>query len=148
VADGEAAIVDNREIPDICLQHMMAVMLLDGTASFKSAHDEKRMKDPAILAQRAKIQLIHDKELERLMPKRAAIVEVTLTDGRSFIERVETVRGTVENPMTRDEVIAKARDLITPVIGSANGQKLIDNVFAIETVKNVLEFRPLLQRTW
>jgi hypothetical protein len=27
------AVVDNRDIPDICLQHMIAVMLLDGTAS-------------------------------------------------------------------------------------------------------------------
>jgi hypothetical protein len=34
-----AAVVDNREIPDICLQHMMAVMLIDKTASFTAAHD-------------------------------------------------------------------------------------------------------------
>jgi 2-methylcitrate dehydratase PrpD len=146
VADGEASIVDNREIPDICIQHMLAVMLLDGTASFKSAHDQKRMKDPAILAQRAKVQLIHDKELEALMPKRVAVVEVTLTDGKMYKERIEAVRGTFENPMTREELIAKARDLITPVLGAATTQKLIDKIFAIETVKNVLEFRPLLQK--
>src|SRR5262249_11986997 len=146
VADGEASIVDNRDIPDICLQHMLAVMLVDGTATFKSAHDQPRMKDPAILAQRAKVQLVHDKELERLMPKRIASVEVTLNDGKMLRERVEAVRGTVENPMTRDEMIAKGRDLITPVLGAATTQKLIDKVFAIESVKNVTEFRPLLQR--
>ncbi len=33
-ATNEAKIVDNREIPDICLQHMIAVMLIDKTASF------------------------------------------------------------------------------------------------------------------
>ena len=49
VAADEATIVDNRFLPDICLQHMIAVMLLDGTVSFKSAHDVARMKDPAIL---------------------------------------------------------------------------------------------------
>ena len=38
-------VVDNRDMPDICLQHMMAVMLVDGTASFASAHDKARMKD-------------------------------------------------------------------------------------------------------
>jgi 2-methylcitrate dehydratase PrpD len=146
VADGEASIVDNREIPDICLQHMLAVMLVDGTATFRSAHDQPRMKDPAILAQRAKVQLVHDKELERLMPKRVAIVEVTLTDGKMFRERVEAVRGTIENPMTREEMIAKARDLMAPVLGAATTQKLIDKVFALESVKNILEFRPLLQK--
>ena len=39
------AVVDNRDIPDICLQHMVAIMLLDGTASFAAAHDAARMRD-------------------------------------------------------------------------------------------------------
>ena len=30
-----ATVVDNRDIPDICLQHMVAVMLLDKTVSFQ-----------------------------------------------------------------------------------------------------------------
>ena len=45
VATSEAAIVSNREIPDICMQHMIAVMLMDKTASFKAAHDKPRMQD-------------------------------------------------------------------------------------------------------
>ena len=49
VATNEAKIVNNREIPDICLQHMMAVMLVDRTVTFKSAHDKARMKDAAML---------------------------------------------------------------------------------------------------
>src|SRR5574341_872575 len=32
---------DNRAMPDICMQHMFAVMLLDGKVTFASAHDEK-----------------------------------------------------------------------------------------------------------
>ena len=145
-ATNEAKIVDNREIPDICMQHMIAVMLIDKTASFKSAHDIARMKDPGILRQRAKVQLIGDAELERLMPRRAGIVEVTLNDGMKYTERVDNVRGTIENPMPREEVIAKARDLITPVLGAATSQKLIDKVFDVENVKSILELRPLLQK--
>jgi 2-methylcitrate dehydratase PrpD len=147
VATNEATIVDNREIPDICLQHMVAVMLVDKTASFKSAHDTARMKDPAILLQRAKVHLIKDAELERLMPRREAIVEVTLTDGRVLSERVGNVRGTMENPMTREEIVAKARDLITPVLGATKCQALIDRVFDLESVRNVTQLRPLLQRS-
>jgi len=146
VATDEAAIVNNREIPDICLQHLMAVMLIDKTVTFKSAHDKARMSDPAVMKQRAKVQLIPDEELERLMPRREAIVEVTLTDGQRLADRVGTVRGTAENPMTREEVIAKARELITPVLGAATSGKLIEKVFALESVKNVVELRPLLQR--
>lgn len=145
-ATNEAKIVDNREIPDICMQHMVAVMLIDKTASFKSAHDTARMKDPSILRQRAKVQLVGDAELEKLMPRRVGIVEVTLNDGMRFTERVENVRGTLENPMPREEVIAKARDLITPVLGATTSAKLIDKVFDIENVKSVLELRPLIQK--
>jgi 2-methylcitrate dehydratase PrpD len=146
VAADEATIVDNREIPDICLQHLMAVMLVDKTVSFKSAHELARMKDPAVLRERAKVKLIHDEELEKLMPRREAVVEVTLANGKMLSERVGAVRGTAENPMSRQDIIDKARDLITPVLGAATSQKLIDKVFAIESVKNVVELRPLLQR--
>ena len=48
--------------------------------------------------------------------------------------------------MTRDEIIAKARDLTTPVLGAAVTGKLIDKVFSLESVKNVRELRPLIQR--
>jgi hypothetical protein len=49
--------------------------------------------------------------------------------------------------MPREEVIAKARDLITPVLGAATFHKLIDKVFDIENAKSVLELRPLLQKS-
>jgi 2-methylcitrate dehydratase PrpD len=103
------------------------------------------MNDPAVLRQRAKIQLVGEDALEQFMPRRAGIVEVTLTDGRMVAERVDDVRGTSENPMNREEIIAKARDLITPVLGTATFQKLADRIFDLERLKNVRELRTLLQ---
>ena len=41
-------IVDNREIVDICVQHLAALALLDGTVGFAAAHDEERMEDAAV----------------------------------------------------------------------------------------------------
>jgi len=145
VATDEASVVDNRELPDICLQHMVAVMLIDKTASFKAAHDKPRMKDPEVLRQRAKIQLIKDSELQRRVPRREAIVEVTLTDRTNLSEHVEAVRGTAENPMPRDEVVAKCRDLMAPVLGAATTATLIEKILGLENVKNIRELRPLLQ---
>jgi 2-methylcitrate dehydratase PrpD len=81
------------------------------------------------------------------MPSREAIVEVTLANGTRLTEHVEAVRGTVENPMTRDEVAAKARELITPVLGAAACARLIETVLNLEQVNNVGELRPLLQKT-
>jgi 2-methylcitrate dehydratase PrpD len=140
------SVVNNREMPDICVQHMLAVMLIDKTASFAAAHDKARMQDPAVLRQRAKIQLIFDQEIERNTEQREAIVEVTLVDGAQLREHTTAVRGTAANPMTREEVVAKCRDLITPVLGASTTAKLIAKVLDLENVKNVGELRSLLQR--
>ncbi len=146
LATDEAAIVNNREIPDICLQHMAAVMLMDKTVTFSSAHDKGRMKDAATLREREKVKLIPDEELERLMPLRVAIVELQLTDGTHLTQRVDNVRGTPPNPMTREEIVAKGRDLMAPILGTAQCAKLVEKLLDLEQVKDIRELRPLLQR--
>jgi 2-methylcitrate dehydratase PrpD len=145
-ATSQAERVNNREMPDINVQYLVAVMLLDKTVSFHAAHDTARMKDPAVVREHAKVELVGDEELERLLPTRVGIVDVELTDGTHLTERVENARGTPENPMTRDEVVAKARGLMTPVLGTAISTKLIDRLLDINSVKDVRELRPLLQR--
>ena len=147
VDPGEAHIVDNRDMPDICMQHLIAVMLIDKTVSFKTAHDKARMQDPAILAVRSKVQLIPDEELARLYPARVSIVEVTLKDGVHFTQRIDAVRGSAENPMTHEELAAKASDLMTPFLGSEKCQRLIDTVFNIEKLTDIRTLSPLLQRS-
>ena len=99
-----------------------------------------------MLRQRAKVRLVPDEELELLMPKRVAVVEVTLDGGQVFTERVEAVRGTADNPMTRQEVVAKARELIAPVLGPASTGKLIEKILDLDKVKNMRDLRPLLQK--
>ncbi len=145
LATDEAAIVNNRPMPDINVQQMVAVMLVNKTVTFHTANDEALMKDPAILRQRAKVTLVPDEQLQRLMPRRVGIVELTLTDGTHLTQRVGNVRGTEQNPMTREEIEAKARDLMTPVLGATKCTNLIEKIFAIESVKDVRELRPLLQ---
>ena len=145
LAPSVAAVVDNRDIPDICLQHMVAVMLLDKTVSFHAAHDKPRMKDPLVLRQRAKVTLVRDEELAKLLPVRVAVVEVELTDGSRLSERVSAVRGTPRNPMARAEVIAKASDLTAPVLGAETSKRLIETVLAIENVTDIRSLRRLLQ---
>jgi 2-methylcitrate dehydratase PrpD len=146
LAPSVAEVVDNRDIPDICLQHMVTVMLLDKTVSFHAAHDKPRMTAPVVLAQRAKVKLVRDEELSKHLPVRVATVEIDFTDGTRLSERVSAVRGTPRNPMSRAEVIDKARDLIAPILGRETSARLIETVFAIETVTDIRSMRPLLQR--
>jgi 2-methylcitrate dehydratase PrpD len=144
IAHQGANTTDNRNMPDICMQHMCAVMLLDGTVTFKSAHDAKRMRDPRVVELRKRIELVGDDALTRAMPSRQGMVEVRLRDGRTLRHHTTAVRGTAENPMTRAEVDAKSYDLIAPVSGKARARKLCDLVWNLEKVGDVRKLRPLL----
>jgi 2-methylcitrate dehydratase PrpD len=67
---------------------MVAVMLIDKTVSFQAAHDKPRMQDAAVLQQRAKVNLVRDDELAKLLPARETVVEIDLNDGTHLSERV------------------------------------------------------------
>jgi 2-methylcitrate dehydratase PrpD len=105
------------------------------------------MKDPAVLAVRAKVQLIPSEELEKMEPARQAIVEITLNDGTVLSDHVTDVRGTVDNPMTREEVTQKCRDLVEPVLGKESCATLIEKIFGLEKIKDIRELRPVLQKS-
>ncbi len=145
VAHQGANTVDNRDMPDICMQHMCAVMLIDGTVTFLTSHDRKRMRERNVLALRKRVELRGDDELSAVMPSRQGIVEIRLRDGRALRHHTKAVRGSAENPMTRAEVDEKSFDLMAPVIGKARARKLCDGVWNLEKVLDVRSLRPLLR---
>ena len=55
------------------------------------------------------------------------------------------MRGTPANPMTRDEVVRKCRDLTAPVLGTAVTDRLIQTVLRSRTPADIRSLRPLLQ---
>lgn len=143
----EAHIVNNRKMPDICMQYIMSVMVLDKKVTFKSAHDAARMNDPEVLAVWKKVHLIPDEALQALYPARVAIVDVTLNNGQHYSERVDAVLGSAQNPMNHDQVAEKCRDLMAPELGAAQTDELIDAVFQIEKMEDVRALSPLLMRS-
>jgi 2-methylcitrate dehydratase PrpD len=127
------------------MQHMCAVMLIDGKVTFASSHDEKRMRDRKVLALRRRIELRGDDALSAAMPSRQGIVELSLRDGRVLRHHTKAVSGTAENPMKRAEVDEKSFDLMAPVIGKVRARKLCDAAWKLETVRDLRGLRPLLR---
>jgi 2-methylcitrate dehydratase PrpD len=138
-------IVDNNSVSDLCLQHLVALMIADRGASFASVHDVARMQDPKVLAIRQLVELVPSEELQKAVPARQAIVRIETTDGRSLSHRTYVVRGTAGNPMDAKEVEDKAHDLMRPVLGAARTSELIAAVGDIDRLDSVLRLRPLLQ---
>ena len=138
-------VTSNRLLPYICMQHLAAVMLLDGTVTFKSAHDYKRMKDRKVLELRRRVEFRGDDELQRALPAKHGIVELTLRDGRTLYHHTKAVRGTTKNPMDRRDVDDKCFSLMAPVLGTKRARELIDAVWELERVRNVRTLRRLLK---
>jgi 2-methylcitrate dehydratase PrpD len=145
VSTSAADKIDDSVMANLSMQYLISVMLIDRSLSFTAAHDDARMRDPAVLRQKAKIKVVADESLERLLPKRVAIVEVVFNDGTVITERNDTVRGSPENPMSSEEVAAKARDLMAPLLGREKCSKLIESIFALEGIKDIRQLRPFLQ---
>jgi 2-methylcitrate dehydratase PrpD len=138
-------IVDNSTIPDLCLQHLVALMIVDRGATFASVHDVARMSDPKVLAIRKLVELVPSQELQMAVPARQAIVRIETADGRSLSRRTQVVRGTARNPMDAQEVEAKALDLMAPVVGADRAHALIAAVGDLERIGPVSGLRRLLQ---
>lgn len=145
LAPSEARTVNEREMQDISLQQMLAVMLVDGTVSFAASHDRSRLEEPAVIQQRAKIVVIPDEELEPLYPKLVAIVDVRLNDGRRYQQRINAVRGTVANPMSREEIITKSRGLMDSVVGTQRSIRIVDEILLLERSRTLENLESLLQ---
>jgi len=138
-------IVDNSSIPDLCLQHMVALMITDGGVTFASAHDVDRMRDPEVLAIRKLVEIVPSEELQNAVPPRQAVVRIETADGRALSHRTYAVRGTARNPMEAREVEAKALDLMVPVLGAARANEVIAAVANLERFGPVSGLRRLLQ---
>jgi len=138
-----ARTVNQRQMASINLQHLVALMLNDGEITFASAHDETRVRDPAVLKIRNRIELAGSAAFMRTRTTQA-VVEIKTHDGRRLRHHTKAVRGTAANPMSRAEVEAKSLDLLVPALGARRARQLIDTVWRIERVADMRALRPWL----
>lgn len=141
--DKELEIVDNRPMPDICVQHLLAVMLADGSVTFRSAHDFARMKDRSIIDLRRRIRAVGDPKLTDAQRRWRCVMEIRLRDGRVLKHRTMAAKGSFENPLTRAEEEEKALDLLLPVIGRVRTRRLLDALWNFEKIPDVRALRRL-----
>jgi len=139
-----ARIVDDRAMPDVNLQYVLACALIDGTLSFEASHSYERMRDPQVLAAKKRVELVADRTLMDPTAPRSGRVDVTLRDGRTVSHFTRHAPGTKENPLDTAGVVAKARNLMSPVIGASRTNEVIDRVNGLEQLRSVRELANLL----
>ncbi len=143
--DKELEIVNNRASPDISVQHLLSVMLIDGNVTFKSAHSFRRMQDPKVLAVRQRIEAVGDPALTDAQRRWRCVMEVHLKDGRVLNHQTMASKGSFENPLTPAEENEKALDLIEPILGRKKSAALLDALWNFERITDVRTLRKLYQ---
>lgn len=139
-----AGIVNDSAMPDVNLQYLMAVALIDGDVSFDASHSYPRMKDPQVLTVKQRVELIGDRGLMDPAAPRSANVDVRLRDGRTVSHFTRHAPGTKENPLDTAGVAAKARSLIAPVFGDQRCEQVIARINTLETLGSIRDLVRLL----
>jgi 2-methylcitrate dehydratase PrpD len=139
-----AGIVNDSAMPDVNLQYLIAVALIDGTVSFDASHSFDRMKDQQVLAVKQRVQLVGDRALMDPAAPRSARVDVQLRDGRMVTHFTRFAPGTKENPLDTAAVAEKARSLMAPVLGAQRCDQVIARVNTLDSLASVRDLVRLL----
>lgn len=123
-----------------------AVKLLDGEA-FIDQYRHERMADPYILELIQRMEIVHDPELDAggAAKRHAVKVEARLKDGKVLDSYVEQRRGSVEHPLTQQEVEAKFQRLAGTRLESAAIEQILELVSKIEQEPDLQRLAKLLR---
>lgn len=107
-------VVDNRPMHNICVQDMVAALLLRGGLRLREPPFPAVLNEPGFTAMRARITVGVDPDLERELPRgRGANVAVTTTGGSRFTHRVDWPKGhSRRGAVTWDDLSEKWHDAL------------------------------------
>ena len=133
-----------KETADHSLPYCIAAAVADRNV-LPSSFDEEKLRDPRIWALLPKINVVADPEIDGLFPAvKRAIVRITTTDGATYEEQVDHAKGSPENPMSDDEVVAKFRANAAAVLTPERQRQVIEATWALEEFGDIGEYMQLL----
>jgi 2-methylcitrate dehydratase PrpD len=137
-------------MPALNLRYLTAIILIDGRLDFIAAQARERMmSDAEVAALMAKVEVAHDPAQEHAPgePRReSARVRVEMADGRRLETFVPFVVGFPSHPMGREDVEAKALDLMAPHLGAARAAEVVATVRSLESVARASELIGMIAR--
>jgi 2-methylcitrate dehydratase PrpD len=135
-------------MPALNLRYTTSLILLEGKLDFVAAQSLERMAtDAKVKALMERVTIVHDpkQEAARGQPRtESARVIVTENGGKRHEIYVPYVVGFPSHPMSRDEVEAKALELMAPRLGAARARQVVARVRTLESMSNARELIELI----
>jgi 2-methylcitrate dehydratase PrpD len=135
-------------MPALNLRYTTSLILLEGKLDFVAAQSLERMAtDTKVKALMERVTIAHDPKQEAPpgQPRtESARVIVMENGGKRHEIYVPYVVGFPSHPMSRDEVEAKAVELMAPRLGEARARQVVARVRTLETMSNPRELIELI----
>lgn len=135
--------------PNFSVQFNLALVLEQGEDGlrrlFEPTYAVEKVKEPQLQELMAKVEVVHDEELNRLWP-RAWASEVTMKTARgTYTRRVDLPKGEPENPMSYQELRDKFTILATAAAFSRDqSQEIVDAIERLDEIADATELTRLL----
>jgi 2-methylcitrate dehydratase len=133
-----------KETADHSLPYCLAAVAADGGV-YPNSFEQEKLFDPRIRALLKKIKVVANPEIDAMFPgTKRAIATITTNDGRRFERTVDHAKGSPENPMTDDELIAKFRANTAGVLGSSRQDQIIEATWGFDAITDLGGYMGLL----
>jgi 2-methylcitrate dehydratase PrpD len=133
---GDRPVTSDRDAR-VSIHHCAAVAFLVGAAGLKE-FSEEMVHDPAVVSLRSRTRAVLDAD----SPRGAATATVRTSDGRTMTATVAHARGSMERPLSDQDIEAKVRDLTR--YGAFRGS-IDDVIAAVWRLDTMATIDPLIQ---
>jgi 2-methylcitrate dehydratase PrpD len=120
-----------------------AVALAEGEVGIDSFSDETRFS-PQVEALLPKVRIKANPDIPTAIPDTWAVARVGLSDGREISEQCRHYRGSIANPMSRDEHLSKVRACAQRSLQPPEIERVISMVETLETLPDLRQLMAIL----
>jgi 2-methylcitrate dehydratase PrpD len=116
------------------IYHAVAVALVDGAGGEKQFSD-RAVRDPVVVALRGKVKPVVDAAIK---PEQVDLT-IVLKDGKTLHKFIEHAIGSLEKPMSDQDLTRKFTDLVEDVLPAAQAKHVMALCWQLETLPNAAE---------
>jgi len=133
-----------KETADHSLPYCLAAVAADGGV-YPNSFEQEKLFDPRIRALLGKIEVVANAEIDAMFPgTKRAIATITTNDGREYSETVDHAKGSPDNPLSDEELIAKFRANSEAVVSTARQDAIIEATWGFDGITDLGQYMTLL----